>query len=55
LRRVKCRSGCVEISWDELGTGDSMFIGSGVGLMVGMGSMGMGSIMSSLTKVGEVD
>jgi len=47
LRRVECRSGCVEIPGDELGAGDSVVIGSGID------SMGMG--LGTLGEVGEVD
>jgi len=55
LRRVECQSGCVEISGDELGTGDSLVVGSGIGLMGEMRSIGMGSIMDSLCEVGETN
>jgi len=49
LRRVKCQSGCVEILGEELGVGDAVVIGSRIS------SMGMGLVMGSLEKVGEVD
>jgi len=56
LTHVECRSGCVEISRDELGIGDSMVIGLGIRSMGRMSSMGgMGSVMGSLGEVGEVD
>jgi len=55
LRCVECQSGCVEISRDELSMGDLVVIGSGIGSMGGMRSIGMGSVMGSLGKVGETD
>jgi len=49
LIRVECRSGCVEISEDELSARDSVIIGSRIGFI------GIDSVMGSLNEVGEAD